>query len=270
MNPEYFGSRAREYDHGMEVLFRTFGVDEAAVREQMVGLLRLASGSRVLETSCGTGRDTLLLASHAGRLWATDVSPEMVDICRARLQAAAVPADRVRLLVADATALPYAAGSFDAAYHFGGINEFADVHRGLLEMVRVVRPGGRVVFGDEGLAPWLLDTEYGRILLNTKPLYRHQPPLHLLPPSARDVACRWVIGGAFYVVDFTVGEGEPFLDIDIEFPGWRGGSHRTRYYGKLDGVSPELRRQVIERAAAEGLSTTAWLEKTLTEKLSGR
>ncbi|MDP1571638.1 MAG: class I SAM-dependent methyltransferase [Vicinamibacterales bacterium] len=270
MNPEYAGARAREYDHGMDVLFQTFGVDEAALREEMVALLRLPQGARILETGCGTGRDTVHLATRAGVVYATDLSPDMIQVGRARLAEAGATAASVRHLVADATALPFSDGSFDAAYHFGGLNLFPDVRRGLAEMARVVKVGGRVVCGDEGVAPWLTESEFGKILVNSNPFYRHQAPLHLLPVAARDVACRWILGGAFYLLDFTVGQGEPPLDLDVEFPGARGGSHRTRYYGRLDGVSPDLRQQVMTRAAADGLSLTAWLEKALAEKLAGR
>jgi len=262
MSEDYAGARASEYDRGMDVLFQTFGADETRFREQMAGLLELRPGARVLETGCGTCRDTRHLASLAASLVATDLSYDMIRIGRERL-AAGRERDRVRLCVADATTLPFATASFDAAYHFGGLNLFPDIKRGIAEMARVVKPGGKVVIGDEGLAPWLADTEFGRILVNSNPLYRHQPPLALLPASARDVSCRWVLNGAFYVIDFTAGAGEPFLDLDVEFPGWRGGSHRTRYYGRLDGVAPAIRQQVADAAAREGLSLTAWLEKTL-------
>lgn len=267
---DYLGDRAREYDRGMEVLFQTFGADEQALRAQMTGLLHLSRDARVIETGCGTGRDTVLLAQHARVVYATDLSADMIRAGRQRVADAGIGADRIQLLVADATALPFPDGCADAAYHFGGINLFTDVKLALAEMARVVKTGGRVVFGDEGLAPWLADSEFGRVLMNSNPLYRYQPPLALLPVSARDVACRWVMNGAFYVVDFTVGAGEPFLNLDLEFPGWRGGSHRTRYYGRLDGVAPELRQQVIDSAAREGLSITAWLEKTLRRSLSGK
>lgn len=260
---DYAGKRAREYDQGMEVLFQTFATDEAAVRAQVTGLLNLQPGAKVLETGCGTGRDTIYLAEKAGALFATDLSADMIGVGRSRLAEAGIGANRVHLCVCDATRLPFAGASFDAAYHFGGINLFPNVKLGIAEMARVVKPGGRVVFGDEGLAPWLADSEFGRILVNSNPLYRFQPPIELLPVAAREVACRWIMNGAFYVVDFTVGEGEPFLDLDIPFPGWRGGSHRTRFYGKLDGVAPELRQQAVEAAAREGVALTDWLDKTL-------
>jgi SAM-dependent methyltransferase len=263
----YYRARAREYDVGMAVLFRTFHADEAAVREQLIAPLHLTPLTRVLETGCGTGRDTAYLAARAGVVYATDLAREMIDVGRVRLADAGVDMGRVRLFVSDATALPFPDAFFDAAYHFGGLNLFPDVPRGIAEMARVVKPGGRVVFGDEGLGPWLEDTEFGRILVNSNPLYRHRAPIALLPFSARDVGCRWILNGAFYAIDFTVGEGEPPLDLDVPFPGWRGGSHRTRYYGKLDGVAPDLRRQAIERAAAEGLPLTEWLERALRRAL---
>jgi len=266
MGEDYVGDYAREYDRRMDVLLKTFGADDSTLREQLMTPLRLQPGARVLETGCGTCRDTLPLASRAARVVATDLSADMIRGGRSAVARSTV-AERVRFCVSDAVALPFKTGAFDAAYHFGGLNLFADIGRGLAEMARVVKPGGRVVVGDEGLAPWLADSEFGKILLNSNPLYRYQPPVALLPVSARDVACRWILNGAFYVIDFTVGEGEPFLDLDVEFPGQRGGSHRTRYFGKLDGVSPALKDRATEAAAREGVSLTAWLEKTLRRAL---
>jgi SAM-dependent methyltransferase len=250
----------------MDVLLRTFGADDQALREHLVAPLRLQAGARVLETGCGTCRDTVQLASRAARVVATDRSADMIRGGRAAM-ADSVHVERVRFCVSDATALPFKAGVFDAAYHFGGLNLFSDIRRSLAEMARVVKPGGRVVVGDEGVAPWLTESDFGRILLNSNPLYRFQPPLGLLPVSVRDVACRWILNGAFYVIDFSVGEGEPFLDLDVEFPGVRGGSHRTRYFGKLDGVTPDLKQRAVDAAAREGVSLTAWLEKTLRQAL---
>jgi SAM-dependent methyltransferase len=266
MGEDYIGDYVREYDRRMDVLLRTFGAGETSLREQLMAPLRLQAGARVLETGCGTCRDTLQLAARAARVVATDLSSDMIRGGRAALSEHDA-VERVRFCVSDATALPFKRGIFDAAYHFGGVNLFSDIRQGIAEMARVVKPGGRVVVGDEGLAPWLTDSEFGKILLNSNPLYRFQPPVGVLPVSARDVACRWILNGAFYVIDFTVGEGEPFLDLDVEFPGARGGSHRTRYFGKLDGVSPALKDRVADAASREGTSMTAWLEKTLRRAL---
>src|SRR5687768_4035936 len=266
MGEDYVGDYVREYDRRMDVLLRTFGVDDKTLREQLMAPLHLQPGARVLETGCGTCRDTIQLAARAARVVATDLSSDMIRGGRSAM-AHSSGVERVRFCVSDATALPFKAGAFDAAYHFGGLNLFPDIRQGIAEMARVVKPGGRVVVGDEGLAPWLTDSEFGRILLNSNPLYRFQPPLALLPVLAREVSCRWILNGAFYVIDFTVDEGEPFLDLDVEFPGARGGSHRTRYFGKLDGVSPALKQQIADAAARDGISITAWLERTLSRAL---
>jgi SAM-dependent methyltransferase len=266
MTQDYAGDYVRDYDRRMDVLLQTFGADERTLREQLMAPLGLKPGARVLETGCGTCRDTVHLAARAAGVVATDLSADMIRGGRAAV-ARTDAVRRVRFCVADGVALPFATGAFDAAYHFGGLNLFRDIRQGLAEMARVVKPGGRVVAGDEGLAPWIADSEFGRILLNSNPLYRFEPPLGLLPVSARDVSCRWILNGAFYAIDFTVGEGEPFLDLDVEFPGARGGSHRTRYFGKLDGVSPELKQQAVDAAAREGVSLTAWLEQTLRRAL---
>jgi ubiquinone/menaquinone biosynthesis C-methylase UbiE len=264
---QFYRAQAHEYDHRMDVMFRTFLADEAQVRAQLIGLLNLSAGARVLETGCGTGRDTRHLASQAGTVYATDLLREMIEVGRQRQQDAGVNHANVHLFVSDAMSLPFSDHFFDAAYHFGGINLFPSIERGIAEMARVVKPGGRVVFGDEGLGRWLVDSEFGKILTNTNPLYQYQAPLEKLPVCARDVTCRWILSGAFYVVDFTVGEGEPALDLDVEFPGWRGGSHRSRYFGRLDGVNPALRQRIVESAAREGISITAWLERTLGKAL---
>ena len=149
----------------------------------------------------------------------------MLQLARRKLAGAGGTVD---FLVSNAAYLPLADASFDAAFHFGGINAFGDVRRALAEMARVVRPGGKVVVGDEGIAPWLRRKLYGRMLTNANPLYRHGPPLDRLPVGARDVRVRWLLGNAFYVIDFRVGQGPPYLDIDLPIPG-KGDSLRSRY-----------------------------------------
>ncbi|MDQ3935585.1 MAG: class I SAM-dependent methyltransferase [Actinomycetota bacterium] len=265
----YYETAARMYDEALDWLFRSFYEDESAVRATMIDLLCVEPAHRVLETGAGTCRDTVLIAERLGsegRLFAQDLSPEMLSIGRDRMRAAGLLADSrapVEFAVGNAARLPFADGFFDSAYHFGGFNLFGDLRTALAEMTRVVRAGGKVVVGDEGLAPWLRHTEYGSILMNSNPLYRHEAPLDSLPESARDAGVRWVIGSAFYVIDFEVGEGPPAVDLDLPILGRRGGTHRTRYYGRLEGVTPEARRMAEEAAEASGLSMHDWLERTV-------
>jgi hypothetical protein len=73
------------------------------------------------------------------------------------------------------------------------------------------------------------------------------------------------LGGCFYLIDFKVGDGPPPVDIDLPHKGWRGGTMRTRYYGRLEGVTPEARKMAIEAAKAKGVSVHKWLDSLVRE-----
>lgn len=268
-NQDYYRAVGKEYDAGMTWLFESFYADERKVRNDLADKLGLRAGSRVLEVGCGTGRDILNLSERIGRdghLFASDLSLEMLNIGLERLETSGdldrSPAS-VSLFVSDATALPLPDNYFDAVFHFGGINLFSDRRRGIAEMARVTKPGGRVVFGDEGVAPWLGSGQFGQILKNSNPLYRHSPPIESLPVEADEVSLGWILGGAFYVIDFVKREGPPRINLDLPIPGRRGGTHRSRFFGQLEGIDPALRDRASAAAQAEGVSFQQWLERII-------
>ncbi|MBA2688678.1 MAG: class I SAM-dependent methyltransferase [Gemmatimonadaceae bacterium] len=233
---EYYESTAREYDAIMDWMFRSFNENEAKVRAGMVDLLNAGKGSRVLETGAGTCRDSMHIVktlNGEGEVFIQDLSPSMLSIGRDRLQKGLDARDvKPEFFVGNAVHLPFPDGYFDAAFHFGGLNVFSDRKAAIAEMARVVRAGGKVVFGDEGLAPWRRETEYGQILMNSSKLYSHEPPIQLLPDNARDAAMRWIIGDAYYLIDFVVGDA-PALEMDMVIPGKKGGTHRSRWADEL-------------------------------------
>jgi demethylmenaquinone methyltransferase/2-methoxy-6-polyprenyl-1,4-benzoquinol methylase len=99
----------------------------------------------VLDVCCGTGDLTrALLARRGRRVIACDFSSPMLARARRKL-AGPIRAGRASVLEADALRLPLADGSVDAAAAAFGLRNLEDPARGLAEMVRVVRPGGRVV-----------------------------------------------------------------------------------------------------------------------------
>jgi demethylmenaquinone methyltransferase/2-methoxy-6-polyprenyl-1,4-benzoquinol methylase len=108
-------------------------------RERAADLARVGPGSRALDVATGTGDLALALARRGADVVGVDFSDGMLE--RARAKAAGT----VRFEHADALALPYEDGSFDAATVGFGARNFGRLERGLAEMVRVVRPGGRVV-----------------------------------------------------------------------------------------------------------------------------
>jgi SAM-dependent methyltransferase/uncharacterized protein YbaR (Trm112 family) len=223
-----YDATASEYDTGLDWLFRAFRAEESQVRESLVDLLDVEPGARVLETGCGTGRDSQVILDRvgaSGSLYALDISRAMLEMTRAKLHERP---GNVEYVHANASFLPFADDAFDAAFHFGGINTFGDVRRALQEVNRVVRVGGKVVFGDEGMAPWLAERDFGRVLINANPLYRNDPPLDHLPETAADVRVQWILEGAFYVVDFRVADDAAYVDVDLPIPG-KGDTLRSRY-----------------------------------------
>lgn len=257
---EYNQSDSTEiYRNFLDWMFGTFGEEEAVFRATLIGKLSLKRGDKVLITGCGLGDDAPLILDiigSEGELYASDLAAEMAvhASCHAR-------ADRRAFFsVCDAKSLPFPDDYFDAAFHFGGINLFDDIKTSIVEMDRVVKPGGRVVFGDEGVAPWLKDTEYGRIAITNNHLWKLEPPLHLLPCNAVNVDVTWVLGNCFYVVSFDVSATGPYMNIDLIHKGRRGGSMRTRYFGQLEGVSEDSKKFVLEDARRRGISVYQWLE----------
>lgn len=112
-----------------------------------VAALRITAGQRVLELGCGPGYFTTEAASGAaaaGQVVCVDLQPGMIDELRRRLIGPA--ASSVRPLVADAMHLPFADASFDRAFLVAVLGEVPDQGRALVELRRVLRPGGTVSF----------------------------------------------------------------------------------------------------------------------------
>jgi len=259
----YYDTKADEYDAYLPLTFETFGVDEEIERNRMIDDLCLKPDSVVLETGAGSGRDSELILKRLGpdgKLYMQDISPKLFKFARERLSN---QTPEPAFFLSNASYLPFPDKMFDAVYHFGGLNTFSDIARAFKEAVRVTKPGGKVVMGDESMPPWLRDTEFGKILMNSNPHYVYPLPLQYLPVEARNTKLRWIIGEVFYVIDFEVGEGTPKADFDFPIPGPRGGTHRTRYYGRPEGVTPEALQLMEEARKKTGKSKHQWLEDAI-------
>ncbi len=117
-------------------------------RERAADEARVGPGDRVLDVATGTGDLAFELARRVGpegEVIGSDFAEGMLDRARVKAASAESGAAGARFEWGDAMELPYGDGSFDAATVGFGARNFDDLARGLSEMVRVVRPGGRVV-----------------------------------------------------------------------------------------------------------------------------
>lgn len=119
--------------------------DLAAARREVAGIRERGIGGRVLDLCCGFGRHSLAFAEAGVDVIGVDLSAELLAQARELPGAARL---RDRLVRADARALPFRAAVFDAAVllfsSFGYFGERGDAAV-LVELGRVVRPGGRVL-----------------------------------------------------------------------------------------------------------------------------
>lgn len=125
------------------------------------GLACTGKSGTYLDVCSGTGDLAMLIASTKGfngKVVGLDFSAEMLSVARQRSSkqfAAALSADRavgplISWQVGDAQSLPFADNSFDGAIISFGLRNLTDLQRGLNEMARVVKPGGRVINLDLG------------------------------------------------------------------------------------------------------------------------
>jgi ubiquinone/menaquinone biosynthesis C-methylase UbiE len=264
---EYDRVAEQIYDAALNWQFAAIYEDEENVRESMIDILNPKPNARILEVGCGTGRDSFRLARRldsSGELFLQDLSAGMVHTCVNRMAEHDRSVHfrcRIHYSIANAGYLPFPSDFFDSVFHFGGFNEFSEPKRAAEEFARVVKPGGTVLFGDESVGPWLREADFGRIVTTNNSLFARQLPLDSLPVCARNVSVRWIMANCFYVITFEKGDGPPPLNLDLVHQGWRGGSMRSRYYGVMEGVTPEAKELARLAAARTGVSVHEWLDR---------
>lgn len=260
-----FAKESGEYDDYHYLTYKLFKSNEDDVRNSIIDKLHIdgKKGIRVLELSAGTGRDSVLIKkriAEGSELHVQDISLDMLKVLKNKFKSG-----QVIITQSNAEALPYPAQYFDAIYSYGGVGMslYSDVKAQMKEIIRVTKPGARVVIAGRGLAPWLYDTEFGRILIDYNKHYMNNFSLEDIPVEARNVNLSWILHGVVYCMEFEVGEGEPDADFDFDIPGKRGGTLRTRYYGKLEGVSPETKRLAQEAREKLDISMYEFLNQSI-------
>jgi demethylmenaquinone methyltransferase/2-methoxy-6-polyprenyl-1,4-benzoquinol methylase len=141
--PGMFTTIARRYDFLNHAL--SFNVDRNW-RRALVGYARAHAGEHVLDVATGTGDVALAFArrTRVASVMGLDPSEGMLAVAREKLAGDTLER-RIRLVEGDALALPLADASVDVVSIAFGLRNLPDYERGMAEMARVLKPGGRLV-----------------------------------------------------------------------------------------------------------------------------
>ena len=126
----------------------------AVAQDEMLACAALQAGERVLDVACGTGLVTLRAAQAVGpqgEAIGTDISAGMIDIAWTRATAQRI--GNVRFQRMGAESLDFPERRFDAVLCALGLMYVTHPEQALHEMRRVLRPGGKLLFVEHGLAP---------------------------------------------------------------------------------------------------------------------
>lgn len=135
--------------------YAVIGVRLQIVGESLAEAADIRAGERVLDVAAGNGNATLAAARRFAEVTSTDYVSALLDKARAR---AAAEGLRVNFRIADAEDLPFEDGGFDVVLSTFGAMFTPDHARPAREMLRVVRPGGRI-----GLANWTPEGFIGQL-----------------------------------------------------------------------------------------------------------
>ena len=154
---DLFATIARHYDLINDL--QSFGLHRRWKR-RVIGLAAVKPGQRALDLCCGTGDLALALAQRGAETAGLDFSPQMLEVaetrrqksCKSNLQSA-----NPKFIQGDAQQIPFPDNSFDIVTVGYGLRNLSSWERGLDEMVRVAKPGARLIvleFGKPANALW--------------------------------------------------------------------------------------------------------------------
>ena len=178
------------------------GTTETRARHEVLDRL-WPKGGKVLEVSIGPGVNLpILLSSPAvGEVYGLDISIGQLNRCNALTRRKGWS---VELFLGNGEELPFKDDSFDSVFHIGGINFFSDKQRAIDEMIRVAKPGTRVIICDENEtgAQW-----YEKFLPGFKGAFQGQrekiiAPIDLVPATMLDLKLGNIWNGFMYCLEF--------------------------------------------------------------------
>jgi ubiquinone/menaquinone biosynthesis C-methylase UbiE len=144
--PDFEAIKTRQQATWSSGDFGQIGVRLQIVGESLCEAVGVVAGERVLDVAAGNGNASLAAARRFAEVTSTDYVPALLEQGRRRAEADGLP---ITFQIADAERLPFPDESFDVALSTYGVMFAPNQERAAAELVRVVRPGGRI-----GLASW--------------------------------------------------------------------------------------------------------------------
>ena len=163
--PDFVAIKQRQQATWASGDFAIIGVTLQIVGESLAEAADIRANEAVIDIAAGNGNATLAAARRFARVTSTDYVPALLEKGRVRAAAEGLP---VAFREADAEALPFPDASFDAALSTFGVMFTPDHARSASEMMRVIRPGGRI-----GMANWTPEGFIGQLF---KTIGKHVPP----------------------------------------------------------------------------------------------
>ena len=154
---DLFAAIARRYDLLNDL--QSFGLHRLWKR-RVVRLANVKPGNRALDLCCGTGDISFALAQCGAETTGLDFSEKMLEVAETRRQKTSNSTLEIRnlkLIQGDAQQIPFAENSFDIVTVGYGLRNLASWEKGLEEMLRVAKPGGRIIvleFGKPANSIW--------------------------------------------------------------------------------------------------------------------
>jgi AcrR family transcriptional regulator/SAM-dependent methyltransferase len=172
--------------------------------DEIMEELDIFENAKVLGVSVGSDAYTayLLKKRLPMQFWGVDLSIEALQRLEKEMRRGKTP---VHLAQCSARALPYRDGSFDAVFHVGDISPFDEDYPAILEMIRVAKPGARIVIASRGMKR--VKKGYQRIsgVSNEEKLRTEQMPralMGLLPCNVRDIRFEAIDKAAVFKLSF--------------------------------------------------------------------
>jgi ubiquinone/menaquinone biosynthesis C-methylase UbiE len=145
--------------------FAVIGTTLQITGESLCEAVDVEAGSRVLDVACGNGNASLAAARRGARVTGIDYVPQLLRGAADRARAERL---EIEFVEGDAERLPFEDGHFDVALSTYGIMFAPDQQQAAREIVRVVKPGGKI-----GLCNWTPEGFIGQLL---KTVGKHVPP----------------------------------------------------------------------------------------------